>query len=85
MATGKKKASDKPAIVENKSQKFVRLATARVTKAVKTVYNIGNLGGSGYESTQEQRDKIIKTLTEAVESVRVRLNKEQTKPTGFTL
>lgn len=70
---------------ETKSEKFVRLAQARVSKAVKAVYNIGNLGGTGYESTQEQRDKIVKALLDSVETVRVRLNKETTKPTGFSL
>lgn len=84
----KKKApisSSTPEKTENKGEKFVRLAQSRVSKAVNAVYNIGNLGGSSYESTQEQRDKIIKALTDATESVRVRLNKESVKPTGFTL
>jgi len=85
----KKSTTTKPATEtktdETKAQKFVRLAQARVSKAVKAVYNIGNLGGAGYESTQEQRDKIIKALTDATESVRVRLNKETVKPTGFSL
>ena len=70
---------------ESKQQKFVRLATARVSKAVKTIYNIGNLGGAGYESTTEQREKIMTALNDAVETVRTRLNKEQSKPTGFSL
>lgn len=77
------KTDNKPA--ETKNQKFIRLANARTSRAIKMVYNIGNLGGAGYESTPEQREKIITTLTEAVESVRVRLNKETSKPTGFQL
>lgn len=70
---------------EPKNKRFIRLVNQRVGKAVKAIYNIGNLGGSGYESTQEQRDKVIDALTKAVESVSTRLNKETTKPTGFTL
>jgi hypothetical protein len=77
------KTETKP--TETRQQKFVRLANARVSKAVKAIYNIGNLGGTGYESTQEQRDKVVAALTDACESVRVRLNKEQVKPSGFTL
>jgi len=70
---------------ETKAEKFVRLAQSRVSKAVRVIYNIGNLGGTGYESTQEQRDKIITALNQAIESVSNRLNKETVKPTGFTL
>jgi len=70
---------------ESKNQKFVRLAQARVSRAVKMIYNIGNLGGSGYESTPEQREKIAQALNGAVENALNRLNKEQAKPTGFSL
>jgi hypothetical protein len=70
---------------ESKAQKFVRLAQARVPKALKSIYNIGNLGGAGYDSTPDQREKIAVALREAVESTITRLNKEQVKPTGFTL
>lgn len=70
---------------ESKNQKFIRLAQARVSRAVKMIYNIGNLGGSGYESTTEQRQKIADALNAAVENSLNRLNKEQAKPTGFQL
>jgi len=77
--------TDFPATTETKNQKFVRLAQARVSRAVKMIYNIGNLGGSGYESTEEQRNKISEALNGAVENALNRLNKEHSKPTGFSL
>lgn len=53
-------------IVETKAAKFSRLASARVTVAVKRISLIGNLAGSGYEYTEEQVDKIRQLLNEAV-------------------
>lgn len=87
MVAAKKKASTTTttAPTETKQQRFVRLATARVSKAVKSIYNIGNLGGAGYESTVEQRQKITDALNTAVENAVSRLTKEQVKPTGFSL
>lgn len=81
----KKTKKDKPAIVETKSQKFVRLATARTTKACKAIYQVGMLGSNVYESTPEQREKIAEALNAAVQSTLNKLNKETVKPTGFTL
>lgn len=83
----KKKASDMKTekTNETKNQKFVRLAQQRVSRAVKMIYNIGNLGGSGYESTEDQRKKIEEALTGAVTNAVNRLNKEQSKPSGFSL
>lgn len=83
-----KKAPKSPAtpkIVETKEQRFVRLATKRTGAAIKKIVNIGNLGGPGYVSTQEQRDKIISSLTDAVTSVKTRLNKDIVVTTGFSL
>lgn len=70
---------------ETKNAKFVRLAQARVSRAVKMIYNIGNLGGAGYESTADQRQKIADALNGAVETTINRLNKDTVKPTGFSL
>ena len=85
MAKKKSPNPQESKIKESKQQRFVRLATSRVTKAVKSIHNIGNLGGVGYESTEEQRTKVKEALETAVQIVLNRLNKEQVKPTGFTL
>lgn len=84
MATAAKKAPKKSTAPANetKAQKFSRLATKRVTKALKAVGNIGNLSGAGYESTAEQRAKIVTALQEAVDGVKSRL--EGTKAAGAT-
>jgi len=85
--SAKKKVANptEPKIIETKNAKFVRLAQARVSRAVKMIYNIGNLGGAGYESTPDQREKIATALSSAVENALNRLNKEQAKPSGFSL
>lgn len=81
----RKKRESKVDPDESRNQKFVRLANARVSTAVKKIYQIGNLGGAGYESTADQRDKIAKVLQDAVESAISRLNKDQAKPSTFQL
>lgn len=70
---------------EPKSTRFMRLALPRVTKAIKAISTIGNLSGGQYESTPEQREKILAALNEAVNIVSVRLSKETAKTSTFTL
>lgn len=57
---------------ETKAQKFVRLGTKRVNKAVKSVKQLAQLAGSGYDSTPEQRKKITDALDGAVKLVKDR-------------
>lgn len=61
---------------ESKRDRFVRLAIARTQAAIKRIHLIGNLAGSGYESTTDQRTKIVKALVDAVEHTRHRLEKQ---------
>lgn len=49
-----------------KTFKFKRIATQRVTKAVKAIEGIGKLAGPGYVKTQNQIDNIAQILGEAV-------------------
>ena len=52
---------------ESKRQKFVRLAENRVNNALKQIELLGNLAnGSVYEYTQEDVEKILKCLKNAV-------------------
>ena len=44
---------------ESKHDKFKRLATPRVTNAIKKIELIGNLSSSGYEYTPEEVEKIF--------------------------
>lgn len=61
-----KKASTAAPADETKAQKFSRLASARVSKAVKAIEQIGNLSGSGYERTDAQVQAIKGHLVGAV-------------------
>lgn len=71
---------------ETKAERFVRLAQQRATKALKAIQQIANLGGAAYESTPEQREKLIGALSAAVKTATDKLNKtpEQKAKGGFT-
>ncbi len=60
---------------ETKAEKFVRLSKARMSKVLKAISMLENLGTASYESTPDQRVKILRTLKDAVERVDVSLNK----------
>lgn len=59
---------------ETKADKFVRLAKARTTKALKAIAQLENLAGSNYEYTAEQVTKIVGALDDAINKVTVKLN-----------
>ncbi len=53
--------------LENKREKFIRLAENRTNKVLKEVDLIGNLANkSNYEYTAEDTEKIIKALKKSV-------------------
>ncbi len=53
--------------METKREKFVRLAERRMDEVLKKIELLGNLSNSNnYEYTQEDLQKIIKTLKRAV-------------------
>lgn len=67
MAKGSKTTTRKKAPEgETKAQKFSRLASQRVTAAVKKIKQIGNLSGTGYERTDQQIANIRTHLTNTV-------------------
>ena len=51
---------------ETKAAKFSRLASARVTRAVKAINRVGALASAQYEKTPAQVDKIETYLNAAV-------------------
>lgn len=56
---------------ETDREKFVRLATSRVNKAIKAIQIIGNLSNrSNYSYEQADVDKIFKALTVEIKSCR---------------
>jgi len=69
---------------ENKQQKFQRLAMNRVNKAIKSIELIGNLGNKSlYESTQDERKKIIKAINDSVAQMKIDLDGNSKKREGF--
>ena len=59
---------------ETKAEKFVRLASKRVTKTLNNIRQIGQLSGAGYECTPEQVAKMFGALNAAAETAYNRFN-----------
>jgi ABC-type Fe3+-hydroxamate transport system substrate-binding protein len=69
---------------ENKKQRFQRLAMNRVNKAIKSIELIGNLGNKSlYESTSDERKKIIKAINDSVAQMKTDLDGNSKKREGF--
>ena len=64
---------------ESKADRFKRLATKRVARAVKCIDLIGNLSTSQYEYTPDQVEKIIHTMSDHLNAVRARFEKRGKK------
>lgn len=59
----------------NKRDKFVKLATRRVTRALREIRLIGNLSNrSAYEYTDEDVRKIVRALQRELETMRSRFS-----------
>jgi len=85
MTDAEKKARQEFLKGETKAQKFVRLGTPRVNKAVKVILQIRTLGGAGYESNAEQQKKICDALQLAVNQVRDRFAGKKQEVTTIQL
>lgn len=59
---------------ESKADRFVRVVTPRVKKAMKAIRTIGFCAGAGYEYTPKQTEQIVTALQGAVD----RLNQQFT-------
>ncbi len=66
---------------EGKHDKFKRLATQRVTNAIKKIELIGNLSSPGYECSSEEIDKIFATLQQTLDSTKSRFSKVKKEET----
>lgn len=54
---------------ESKADRFVRVVTPRIVKAVKSISVVGYCAGSTYEYTPKQIQQIVDVLLDAVEGV----------------
>lgn len=62
-----KTISQKVGVIESKSQRFERLATSRTKSVLNSIRILGNCGNkTNYEYNQEQADKILDTIQEAL-------------------
>jgi hypothetical protein len=67
---------------ETKHDKFRRLATQRVTSALKKIELIGNLATSSYEYSQEEVEKIFNSLQQALDSIKGKFSKSKKENAG---
>ena len=71
---------------ESKQDKFKRIATQRVSNAIKKVELIGNLAGPGYASTPEDVDKIFAALQQTLDTAKEKFSKiKRADKTNFEL
>ena len=69
--------------MRDKREKFVRLAEARVNKALKDLQLIGNLSNrSAYEFTDADVRKVFSALQKGLDSAKVRFSREGESTSG---
>ena len=61
--------------VETKHDKFKRLASKRVTNAIKKIELIGHLSASSYECTAEEVEKIVGAIQASLDGVKDKFSK----------
>ena len=60
---------------ESKSERFVRLAEPRVSKACKSISLIGNFATGSYEYTEQQVDAMFGAMQEALNTAKAKFCK----------
>lgn len=70
--------------IEDREQKFIRIAARRVNKVLNEFRLLTNLMQPNYKSTRQQRDKIISTLRTAIDEIEYTFSGEKTKEGVFT-
>lgn len=60
---------------ESKSERFVRLAEPRVSRACKAISLIGHLAASSYEYTDKQVDAMFEAMQEELNAQKAKFNK----------
>ena len=70
---------------ESKHDKFKRLATRRVSNAIKKIEMIGNLSSSSYEYTEEEVEKMFSSLQGTLDNVKGLFSSKQPEAKKFEL
>lgn len=76
----KSKKEKKVKKVETKNEKFRRLASMRVSKALHTIDLVGNLSGSSYEYSIEEVNKIFSVFNTQLKAVYERFQPKKDGP-----
>lgn len=69
---------------ESKRDKFKRVFTPKMNKAVKSIRLLGNAANSSYAPTDDDKANILSTLRKEVESLESRLEGQATSTGGFS-
>lgn len=70
---------------ETPAERFRRLGAKRVNKALQAIHSVGKLTGRSYESTDEQRKRILDVLREEMKATEAALSGSKAAKIGFTL
>ena len=68
---------------ESKHDKFKRIASRRVQKAIKDIGNIKNLSKSSYEYTEEEVEKIFNALQGTLDDTRNAFKGQKSEKKAF--
>ena len=68
---------------ESKADRFTRVVTPRINKAVKAIRVIGYCSGSTYEFTPEQVKQIVQVLFKSVDNLEANFSKKADKQDSF--
>ncbi len=81
----KKKVGSRPKIPDNetKAERFIRVVTPRIGKAVKAIDVIGFCAGSTYEYTPEQLVEIGNALVSAVNNLKAKFDNKTSGQDSF--
>jgi len=77
--------NEKQGVVESKEARFIRLATKRTQVALEKISLVGRLASPNYRYTEDQVDKIVTALREAMDSVETKLKKQKRTRETFSL
>lgn len=79
----KKRKSNPPPANETDAERFIRVVTPRINKAVKAIALVGSCAGTGYAYTPKQTGAIVTTLSNGVERVSAAYTKTGKATEGF--
>ena len=68
---------------ELKHDRFLRLGTKRMDSLLKKIRLVGNLGDGNYEYSENEKQKVLSALADAVDHVKRRFERK-IKQAGFT-